>query len=214
MGLIDETNFLARWPLPRVLWNRIRYPVFSARAVPVKIRQLETERLLLREFCQEDIHAVAAWEVSHDGQPQTEIHAQKFLDFCFYEYAKGGMGPWAILLRANGHLVGNCGFPHMNYGQKIGEINYFVARQYRGRGFATEALTALLKFGFEALQLSRIQGRCLPENTSSERVMRKAGMEFEKMIRPTPSQGNAACKDHDYEKLFVITPKAFAGRAR
>ena len=71
--------------------------------------------------------------------------------------------------------MGNCGFPHIDFNQAIGDVNYFVSAAYRGQGLATEALFALCAFGFDNLKLTRIRGQCSPENMSSERVMRKVG---------------------------------------
>ena len=197
----NELRFLLPWPLTRILWNRIHH------AGPIKyspqrlsMRPLETERLLLREFVQEDLEGVIRWDAWVEPQDKNEMEAQKFLDFCFREYRKSGIGPWAMLVKKTAFLVGNCGLPHISFEQGTGEVNYYVARQYRGQGLATEALMALLGFGFEDIGLIRIQGRCTPDNRSSERVMQKAGMKFERMIRSDAASDAASCK----EKLFVI----------
>jgi RimJ/RimL family protein N-acetyltransferase len=166
----------------------------------LKMTDLETARLHLREFRQTDLAGVAAWEET--------LHADQFLEFCFRSYREWGMGPWAMLLKASGALVGNCGFCRIGYDRApetfeyCGEANYYVAPRYRGAGLATEALQAALKFGFGDLKLTRIQGRCSPGNPSSERVMQKAGLKFERMIAPSagaPSQ----------DKLYAITRELY-----
>jgi ribosomal-protein-alanine N-acetyltransferase len=164
------------------------------------MRPIETERLQLREFRQEDIGDVIRWEPGANTQSGKEIAAQRFLDFCFQEYRESGMGPWGILLKDRGLLVGNCGFPHISFRYGIAEVNYYVSPQYRRQGLATEALKTLLRFGFGDVGLAKIQGRCAPDNRSSERVMHKAGMKFERMIKSAAS-GEASRK----EKLFVVT---------
>ena len=118
------------------------------------------------------------------------------------------MGPWAILLKESGSLVGNCGFCRIGYdrsGDKLeycGEVNYYVAPQYRGARLATEALRSVLKFGFEEIRLTRIQGQCAPENVASERVLRNAGLRFDRMIAP----GQQGSSD---EKLYAISREDF-----
>lgn len=166
----------------------------------LKMSELETGRLRLREFRQTDLADVARWEGT--------LHAEKFLEFCFQSYREWGMGPWAMLLKETGVIVGNCGFCRISYDRTLGtfeycgEINYYVAGQYRGEGLATEALRAVLKFGFGDIKLTRIQGRCTPENVSSERVMQKAGLKFERMI---VAAGEASPQD----KLYAITREEF-----
>lgn len=58
---------------------------------------------------------------------------------------------------------------------------------------------ALLEFGFGDMELNRIQGRCASDNKSSERVMQKAGMMFERMIPPYAGSGDAFP-----QKLFAV----------
>jgi len=168
------------------------------------MRPLETERLVLRGLRQEDLGDIAGWGAWANAQFGKEIEAQEFLDFCFREYRESRMGPWGILLKSTGLLVGNCGLPHISFKQGTGEINYYVAREYRGQGLATEALMALLGFGFGDMGLTRIQGRCAPDNRSSERVMQKAGMKFERMIQSGAGSGEASRT----EKLFVVMRSA------
>jgi [ribosomal protein S5]-alanine N-acetyltransferase len=71
----------------------------------------------------------------------------------------------------------------LNRQDRGGGIGYFLARQHWGKGHATEAVFAVLRFGFGALALNRIEARCMPENTASERVMQKVGMKFEGLLR-------------------------------
>ncbi len=98
----------------------------------LKMSDLETERLRLREFRQTDLADVARWE----GTP----HAEKFLEFCFQSYREWGMGPWPVLLKESGTIVGNCGFCRISYDRTpgaleyCGEVNYYVASPYRGEG--------------------------------------------------------------------------------
>jgi [ribosomal protein S5]-alanine N-acetyltransferase len=161
---------------------------------------LETERLRLRAFRPADLPDVAAWEET--------AHADAFLEFCFRSYREWGLGPWAMVLKPSGVIVGNSGFCRISHDRILdtfeycGEVNYYVAPRDRGAGLATEALSAMLKFGFGDLKLTRIQGRCSPENVASERVMQKAGFKFERMIAATTGGSSE-------EKLYALTREAF-----
>jgi ribosomal-protein-alanine N-acetyltransferase len=165
----------------------------------LKMRPIETERLLLREFHQSDLKDLAHWE-KDAGASYTEQEVQQFLDFCFREYFKWGMGPWGIVLREAAIMVGNCGFCHIDLEHQNAEVNYYVAPRYRGQGLATEALQAILEFGFAELGLNRIVARCDLDNRSSERVMQKTGMTFDRMIHSAASSSDGSLD----EKLYAI----------
>jgi ribosomal-protein-alanine N-acetyltransferase len=167
----------------------------------LKMSELETERLRLREFRECDLPDVARWE----DTPR----AEKFLEFCLRSYREWGMGPWALVLKETEVIAGNCSFCRIGYERDsealeyCGEVNYYVAQPYRGKGLATEALQAILRFGFDEIKLTRIQGRCARENVSSERVLQKAGMLFDRMI--------AGAEGASEEKLYAITREAYRG---
>ena len=164
---------------------------------------LETARLHLRPFQPDDLKAVAAWEPAVD--------AADFLAFCFRSYKEWGLGPWAMLLKPIGSLVGNCSFCRIGYErmadalEHCGEINYYVAPAHRRQGLATEALQSMLQFGFTTLRLTRIQGRCPPQNAASDRVLQKAGLKFERMISRDAHGGGLAEED----KLYAIVREDF-----
>jgi ribosomal-protein-alanine N-acetyltransferase len=63
------------------------------------------------------------------------------------------------------------------------EIGYVIGRKYWGEGLMTEAVKEVIRFGFERMNLNRIQATCFPENIGSYRVMEKAGMKFEGTLR-------------------------------
>ncbi len=165
----------------------------------LKMTELETKRLRLRAFRESDLPDIARW-----GETS---RADKFLEFCVRSYREWGMGPWAMVLKETGVIAGNCSFCRIGYERDrgtleyCGEINYYVALPYRGKGLASEALHAMLRFGFDDLRLTRIQGRCAPENVGSERVLQKAGLKFDRMI--------AGAEDSAEEKLYAITREDF-----
>lgn len=157
---------------------------------------LETTQLILRKVCETDLNDIASWHEDILPKPQCHTAAVEFLRFCFGSYLKWGWGPWGIQLKLNGVLIGNCGFCHLNLQQRRGEVNYFVASPYRGRGFATEAIKAVIQFSLFDFGLLVVQARCHVDNVSSERVLQKARMRFEKMA------------DLD-QKLYVIARDEF-----
>jgi ribosomal-protein-alanine N-acetyltransferase len=179
-------------------WGRThRQHVVNAVAQIFDMQVLQTERLILRQFHQDDLRDVASW-MEAGSIPNTEFEAQRFLDFCFREYRERGIGPWGLELKGISRVVGNCGFPHIN--DRCGEINYYVVPQCRSQGLASEAVMAILEFGFKDLGLRRIQARCAIDNVASERVMQKAGMRFERVLR----HGLFASRNSCDERLYTI----------
>lgn len=151
---------------------------------------LPTERLILRKVSMDDRDAVFAWardpEVSRYGSwdmHRTPQDTEAFIEWCLKQYDAEGLGPWVIELRKSNAVIGTCGFGSMNRHDRCGSIGYFLARPQWGKGYATEAVRAVLRFGFGPLALHRIEARCLPENVASERVMQKVGMRFEGLLR-------------------------------
>ena len=198
-------TLFSRWPVMKSLRNRMRRilpGVSGHRKLTMPV--LETERLVLRKFEQDDLQDIMRWEeISNARNPKME--AQKFLDYSFGEYREGGAGPWGMQLKKSGEIVGNCGFPHIIFEELCGEVNYYVDPRHRRQGVALETLTALLKFGFQEIELKRIQGRCEPDNFASERVMQKMGMKFEGFTEDAPFSNEPSTR----QKLYAICAKDF-----
>jgi [ribosomal protein S5]-alanine N-acetyltransferase len=162
----------------------------SAAQQSLPMSALPTERLILRKISMEDRDAVFAWardpEVSRYGSwdsHRTPHDTETFIESCLKQYDREGLGPWAIELRETNLVVGTCGFGYVDRLDRRGGIGYFLARSEWGNGFATEAVRAVLRFGFGPLALNRIEARCVPANTASERVMQKVGMKYEGLLR-------------------------------
>lgn len=74
-------------------------------------------------------------------------------------------------------------FLHINHHDNSAEVGYWLGRPFWGGGYMTEALKAMLQFGFEELNLNRIQASYFSDNLASERVMEKVGMIHEGTFR-------------------------------
>jgi len=151
---------------------------------------LQTERLLLRRVTEDDAQDVLAYASDPDVARHTtwEPHAspeasRAFVASLLAKYATGEVANWGVVLKAEGRLVGTCGFVYWVPRHDRAEIAYALARRLWGRGLMTEAVRRVLGFGFGAMGCNRIEARCLPDNVGSARVMEKAGMTFEGVIR-------------------------------
>jgi len=88
-----------------------------------------------------------------------------------------GWGRWVVINKEDGKLIGFCGYRLLDGAP---ELLYVFAKSAWGRGLATEAARASLRYGFEELQFERIIAATRHANTASISVMRKIGMKYEK----------------------------------
>ncbi len=146
---------------------------------------LETERLLLRPFRDDDIDAYAA--MCADPDVMRFIGARSVLgrDDAWRQMAMfvghwqlRGFGMWAVEERASGSLVGRVGL-HFPEGWPDRELAWTLARPYWGRGFALEAAQAALAHAFGPLGWRRAISLIDPDNRRSIRLAERLGERFE-----------------------------------
>jgi ribosomal-protein-alanine N-acetyltransferase len=87
---------------------------------------------------------------------------------------------FAVTLKTEGKLIGGVGIHGM---ERQGEVGYCFNPNYWLHGYASEAATEILKFGFRDLGLHRIYATCRPGNIGSASVMKKIGMTYEGHLR-------------------------------
>lgn len=153
---------------------------------------LETARLRLRRFSPDD--AADVYEYASDRlvakhvfwAPHASLNAtMEFLDRHIKAAQNGELSSWAVEHRADRKMIGTCGFAWWRPEHGKAEIAYAVSRKYWNQGLASEAAAACIDYGFGTMGLNRIEARCMPENTASERVMQKCGMRCEGTLRQT-----------------------------
>ena len=94
------------------------------------------------------------------------------------QYALYNYGRWAVHLKDSGEFIGWCGLKCRSAFHNETDLGYRYKQIYWGKGYATEAAYASLKYGFEKLGLTHIVGRALPPNTGSLSVLEKIGMVY------------------------------------
>lgn len=99
------------------------------------------------------------------------------------ENASGHSVMWGLTEGDSDRLIGTCGFGHIAYRHRRAELGYALHRRFWNQGLMTEAVRAVIRFGFTALELNRIEARCFVNNPASARVLEKAGMVFEGVLR-------------------------------
>ena len=113
-----------------------------------------------------------------DPHPDRRYTA-RYLSYLNARYAEGTFYDWGVVLRSERKLIGTCGFTRFSEENNSAECGYVLNPAYWGHGFAPEALTEVMRFGFYTLGLHRIECRYMIGNDNSRRVMEKVGMSFE-----------------------------------
>ena len=159
---------------------------YSTNPFPV----LETERLMLREMTLAD--AVAFFQIRGNEKAMKYLDrplATTVLDAIALiekrvamEISQTGLG-WAITLKTTGEMIGDMGFYRLDRENYKSEIGYIFNPDFWLKGYGTEALKAVLKFGFEILKLNKIEADINPENLASIQLVLKSGFKKEAHLR-------------------------------
>jgi ribosomal-protein-alanine N-acetyltransferase len=145
-----------------------------------------TERLILRGFEDEDLPSYHALfndpEVTRflpiKGEPVAMDRVERAIGRIREHWRDRGYGIWAVEEAASGRFLGQCGLQFVQEAAET-EVLYELAREGWGRGLATEAAGAAVRFGFDSAGLRRIVAYAIRQNEASTRVMRKLGMRLE-----------------------------------
>jgi ribosomal-protein-alanine N-acetyltransferase len=150
--------------------------------------ELQTERLVLREYTLEDFTAVHSFasdpEIAKyvDWGPNTEYDTRSFLEACAISQEAVPRTDFTLAITPrDGVPVGSIGLTVDEHNH--GHLGYVVGTEHWGKGYATEAAARLLSHGWETLKLTRVEATCRPANLASARVLAKIGMTLED-IRP------------------------------
>ena len=139
---------------------------------------LETPRLILRPFDDNDVAAAHEWfgdphvfRFYTDGPYRSVDETAGRLREYRLHFEKHGFGKWAVVEKASLIPIGDAGLSVAATGEV--HVGYKFARSHWGQGFATEAAEAWVKHGFDRLSLNRITAFVHPQNTASIRVIQK-----------------------------------------
>ena len=143
--------------------------------------ELRDGELTLRPFTLDDVPAITRAcqdpEIQHwipaIPRPYTEEHARAFVT--------AGHSTHEFAVTHNGVLVGSIGMRTNDFG--TGHIGYWCAPDARGRGLTPRALRLICRFGFEELELGRLELVTDPDNRPSQRVAEKVGFRREGVLR-------------------------------
>ena len=149
---------------------------------------LETKRLILRYQVLDDLEDLWALYCNPNitkyipDAPRSREEAQEELEWHMHGHPKHPeLGLWATVHKESSKFIGRCGLlPWAIEGQYDVEVAYTIAEEYWGQGLGSEAAQAILNYGFERLNLSRLICIIDPDNIASQSVAKKIGMSYEK----------------------------------
>ncbi len=157
---------------------------------PRTIPTLTSPRLALRPFGDSDVVGLVALladrsiadGVLHLPYPYTESDARDWIGTHAAGCTAGASLHWAIQLRHPSRLIGAIGLS-LSGTHERGELGYWVGVAHQGRGHASEAACAVVGYAFERLGLHRVTAHHMAWNAGSGRVLEKAGLRREGLLR-------------------------------
>lgn len=144
--------------------------------------QIETERLYLRKMTENDFGDL--YEVLADSDimrhyPYTfdEERVRRWINKNIDRYRVFGFGLWAVVLKENGKMIGDCGLTMQNIdGNILPEIGYHIAKKYQCKGYAKEAARKCRDWAFENTPFNVLYSYMKKDNLPSAATARAAGM--------------------------------------
>ena len=151
----------------------------------VAFAELDTKQLHLRKIRLEDATRFFCFAGSEAvtrymfWKPHADVHESvASIEKTLSRYAQGNCWRWGIALKETDELVGIIDLLGIDEATKSCTFAYMLAEEFWGRGFATEALSAVLGFAFDQLELEAVWAEHFGPNGASGAVMRKAGMKY------------------------------------
>ncbi|MFG3125789.1 GNAT family N-acetyltransferase [Streptomyces sp. NPDC048201] len=177
---------------------------------------LETRRLILRRWREEDVAPMAAVNSDpevmrwiRDGSVRDEQQTRCGIQAWESEWESRGFGLFAVEVQSTGELAGFTGLSVPAFLPEVlpaVEVGWRLGRSHWGQGLATEAAAAAVRFGFEDRGLERIVSIAQLGNYASERIMTKLGM------HPARETVNPTCGRR--VRVFELSSDQYAAPAR
>ena len=171
---------------------------------------IETKRILLRRFSEDDAEAVYHnWASDPDvtqfltWPPHTSIKAsQEILEDWVAAYEKDNYYHWAIVLKERGNdPIGGICAVNQNDNLSIIHIGYCLGKAWWYQGIMSETLKAVIDYFFDKVGANRIECRHDPRNPHSGMVMKKCGMKYEGTLRESDRNNQGVCDASWYALL-------------
>lgn len=184
----------ARPDSPRRRIGRLNFPLSGRRVdlvLPAPGQLPEAVRLLSEP-------SVARWTL-HIPFPYRERDGRDWIRRAAEGRRSGRSLGLMVVRRSDRRLLGGVGLHHFEEGGSAAEVGYWIGREHRGHGYASEAVDLLVRTGFTRLGLHRIEARVFPANLASRRVAERCGFHYEGRLR------DEAWKDGHWRAILLFS---------
>lgn len=156
-----------------------------------KFPTLDTERLMLRKLNYDDKDMIFNY-LSNDevtkymniDSLKESFEAEDIIDLTNSLYGKNEAIRWGIFSKESNAIIGACGYSRgLRKQDSVGEIFFELSKEFWGKGYMEEALEAIIQYGFEKLNLHRIEAYARLENIYSLCLLNRVGFRLEGVIR-------------------------------
>lgn len=178
-----------------------------------RTKYLETDRLSLRQVSQNDVDSIHSEILSNkerlyylDWNYSADINATRvFIENVIKNYQKEYFFFWLIEEKLTRDFIGCIMVCNSDIKRRLAEIEYVVSEKAQGHGYTTEALKRVFRFLLQEVGYYRIEGVCNIENEASARVMEKAGMVLEGILRGRALNLNEAGNPGDLKMYSILS---------
>lgn len=151
-------------------------------------KSIETERLYFREL--EPTDDAGMFELDSNPEVHTYLgnnpvktieESRAAIDFIREQYRTNGIGRWAALLKETGEFIGWAGLKlerNVNGHDSHYDLGYRFIQKHWGKGYASEAAAAFVDYGFNVMNLEKINATADPSNGASRKVLERVGLKF------------------------------------
>lgn len=173
-------------------------------------KELETERLILRKFSNEDaLDMYNNWAsdpevtkyLSWPTHSNVEV-SEKVLKMWIESYKNVESYEWAVELKESKQVIGSISLMNIDNNIQNCEIGYCIGKAFWNKGIVTEAFSTIINFAFKELGFERITGRHHIDNHASGRVMEKCGLKYEGLLRKIIRTSNGTLADCKYYSIL------------
>lgn len=151
---------------------------------------LETDRLILRQVTKDDANSLLKYLSDKEVMMYVGLEPFKSIDDALDEiswyrsiFEKRTGIRWGITLKDQEEVIGSCGFLNLVSQHYRSEIGVELSREHWGKEIASEAFEAVIKYGFDQMNLQRIEALIEPPNIPSQKLAEKQGFVREGLLR-------------------------------
>jgi ribosomal-protein-alanine N-acetyltransferase len=156
------------------------FPELETKRLVLRRMTLADAEFYLRHFSDPDIVELTAF----DAPENIDKARQELLEFCIKPFEENKGIRWGIVLKGETELAGTIGYHQwVKAGGYHARVGYDLAAAYRRRGIMTEALMAVLRYGFEAMRLNKVEACTDSRNVASTGLLEKLGFHQDGVLR-------------------------------